>query len=464
MYYSHAMGNSHMPRLHASASLPCSAGARALVWLCAAACVLCACKDREPRRPAEKSLVAPIEGDGDGDAGATARSSLPTESSLPRTTEPELAVRNLEQRIANLERVVREHPSRIAVTGNLVPLLAVRASVLGDIEDYQRALDLAEAYVVARPADARAYLVRAQAAALVHRFSVALSDIEQAGRLGADAAQSQELVASIAEATGDLERALALRQASADKRPTLQSLGALAAVHAQLGRREQAEAGFRQALDANRDADPFALAWLCFQWGRLYEEAGEPSSARALYEIAYARLPQHQQVVGHLAGALAGTGDTERAIAVLQRAIERSPHPEHLGQLAEFESARGRLSEAASLHERAKAGFDRLLERFPEAYADHAARYFLGAGSDPARAYALARANLDIRKTSAAYTLAVEAALAAGAPENACTHARAGSVSPHASRRLLFHAWRAFAACNDESHKADLARRLGIAP
>lgn len=452
------MGNSRLPRLRASARPTCPPGRRALVWLCAAACALTACKEREARDSAEKIRPAAI----DDPADSPGRDDLPTESSLPRTTEPELALRNLDQRIDNLRRVLREHPSRIAMTGNLVPLLAVRASVLGDVEDYQRALDLSEAYVTARPADARAYLVRAQAAALVHRFQAALRDIDKAGQLGASADQSHELVMSIAEATGDLERALALRKALADKRPTLQNLGALAAVRAQLGQRKRAEAGFRRALEANRDADPFALAWLCFQWGRLYEEAGEPSSARALYEIAYARLPQHHQVVGHLAGVLASTGETDRAVALLERAIERSPHAEHLGQLAELEAARGRVPEAASLRARASAEFDRLLERFPEAFADHAARYFLGAGNDPARGYALARANLDVRKTPAAYTLAVEAALAASLPEDACAHARAGIASPHASRRLLFHAWRAFSACGDAPRRAELARRLGI--
>jgi hypothetical protein len=74
-----------------------------------------------------------------------------------------------------------------------------------------------------------------------------------------------------------------------------------------------------------------------------------------------------------------------------------------------------------------------VLERFPEAFADHAARFWLGAGGDRAKALDLARKNAALRRTEAALDLLLSAALAAGSEESACEAARAGAELAYAS-------------------------------
>jgi hypothetical protein len=49
--------------------------------------------------------------------------------------------------------------------------------------------------------------------------------------------------------------------------------------------------------------------------------------------------------------------------------------------------------------EHAAAVYERLLARRPEAYADHAAAFFMGIGNRPQRAVDLARANRKLRDT-----------------------------------------------------------------
>ena len=95
----------------------------------------------------------------------------------------------------------------------------------------------------------------------------------------------------------------------------------------------------------------------------------------------------------------------------------------------------------------------------PEAFADHAARFYLAAGADPARALELARANLANRTTAEARALVVEAALAANQPATACEVAAALASGTRAQQ---FLAWRAFGACGRAAEAAALARRLGI--
>lgn len=58
----------------------------------------------------------------------------------------------------------------------------------------------------------------------------------------------------------------------------------------------------------------------------------------------------------------------------------------------------------------ARARFESLLERHPQALADHAAEFYLGPGEDPERAWILAQANLAVRATDCAVTLALPAA------------------------------------------------------
>jgi hypothetical protein len=55
-----------------------------------------------------------------------------------------------------------------------------------------------------------------------------------------------------------------------------------------------------------------------------------------------------------------------------------------------------------------------LLRKYPLAYADHGAEFYLAAGNDPARALELARLNLENRPTLRAFEQSVAAATAAG--------------------------------------------------
>ena len=78
--------------------------------------------------------------------------------------------------------------------------------------------------------------------------------------------------------------------------------------------------------------------------------------------------------------------------------IETSDDPEYRAIYAEILAARGD-SRAAMEAERAAAAYELLLARRPEAYADHAAAFFMGLGNRPQRAVELASANWKLRDT-----------------------------------------------------------------
>ena len=75
----------------------------------------------------------------------------------------------------------------------------------------------------------------------------------------------------------------------------------------------------------------------------------------------------------------------------------------------------GRVEEALEWRARAAARYEELVARHLEAFADHAAEFWLEAGTDPQQALRLARKNVEVRQTPRAYQLLGRARRAIGA-------------------------------------------------
>jgi hypothetical protein len=96
------------------------------------------------------------------------------------------------------------------------------------------------------------------------------------------------------------------------------------------------------------------------------------------------------------------------AAALITPLLETSDDPEYRAIYVEILAARGDR-EAASEAERAAAAYELLLARRPEAYADHAAAFFMGVGNRPQRAVELASANWKLRDTPRSRSLLAKA-------------------------------------------------------
>jgi tetratricopeptide (TPR) repeat protein len=411
------------------------------------AALLLGCRGRS-NEGGEESFGGPNAASSARDAaGAAGSARRPPEKVRrgPQTTSGAIAIANLSAQIAGVEASIKVDPAAADRKAELVDLLLFRAEILGVIGDYERALGLAEELVKAAPEKAIAYLARAQARAALHLFDGAAADLDEATRRGAHASGTRGMRASILAAVGRYDEALALRRAAREARPTLSTLGAEAAVLAAMGRIEEAARLFEEAPKKHRDVSPFPLAQLEFQEGLMWERAGERARARELFEAACERLPAYAHAVSHLAAM----EPYARAIELLRPVVERSDNPEYAAQLAELLRRRGEAGEADALLERAKARWGVVTEKFPEAFADHAARFWLGAGGDRPKALELAKRNAALRKTEEALDLMLSAALAAGSEESACEAARAGVKLPYASEVFRSMASSVAAKCPD---------------
>jgi len=366
---------------------------RALV----AIALLTGCRDREPAVAPPASVVPP----------------------LPRSRDGVAELRDIDRMV--------ERARAAGADRQLVDALLSRAAITGRLEDYTEALAASERAVAAGSDGWRA---RASALSRVHRFAAAREALAHAG--------DAELAATIDEATG---AATPYFEREARARPSPTSLTRWATQLARAGRFEDATALIPKAAALVHDNPATLLAWLLFQWGRIYEQKGELAAARTFYEEAHRRLPGYLEATVHLAQAMRATGADPGALVAGALAANR--HPELLALAGQTDAAR--------------VEWERYVAALPEAFASHAARFYLA--SDPARALALAEVDHAARDTLETRALVVEAALAAKAPARACE--LAGELAG-GTRAQLFLAWRAFTACDRRAQADALAAQLGI--
>ncbi len=316
-----------------------------------------------------------------------------------------LAMINLQAQIESLERRIEAGWTGVADKTTLIELIALRGQVRSRISDYEWAEAAAEKLARDAPADPAAFVARARVRIGFHRFSEALSDLDTAHDLGADRADIDVERASIFQAVGRYDDAIAIYDKVATRRAEFDSLGALATLHADCGEIEIAEQLFDESRACYRNVSPFPPALLDFQRGHMWLEEGDLHQARIWFESALRSLPAYAAADGHLAEIEAALGAPEGAVARLLTLATSSDDPDYSASLARILKEAGHEEEAREWRSAAAARYDELMTRHPEAFADHAAEFWLEADGDRDRALRLATMNLELRKTRRALHL-----------------------------------------------------------
>jgi len=333
-----------------------------------------------------------------------------------------------------------------------IALLLVRATYRGHVEDYQAA-ERISADVVAIHDTLWAWDSRTRALTAIHQYRAAREALSHVQKLAISADQWSELATAIDEAGGRRDRSFPARAEGARRWPSAANLTVYAASLALEGNFDAAIALIPKAAKSVNDNSPETFAWLLFQWGRLYEQKGDFASARAFYQAAHDRIPGYVEANAHLALTMIATGDTANAKRVVAEALKTERQPSLLELAAQL---------GIGDVEVARTEWERYVTTLPEAFADHAARFYLGVGKNPPRALELARVNLANRDVPEARELVIQAALAAGDTAAACE--LAGPLIDAALRAHRFAAWQAFSRCGRVDEANRLAKDLGITP
>jgi len=327
----------------------------------------------------------------------------------------------------------------------LIGALSRRAMLRGRHQDLRDALLHAFEWRAAEPKNRRALSVWIATLLQTHQFSEAEARVGDLQLVAEDPSEWEPAVATLAEVRGKPELARAYRERTAATHPTPAHLTALAANLALRGQLDEAIAMIPRAAAALRDPSPVLISWLLVQWSRFHVQKGELAAARQLLEEAHRRLPGYVDATVQLATTMRATAGDPGELLAAALATERF-HPELL-------ALAGRTADA---HQEWTIALGYPLEN---AYADHAARFYLGAGSDPERARRLAATNFVNRPTLDARALLVETELARGKPQFACEQSAPLTTGTRAHQ---FLAWRAFTACGQTAEAGRLAQTLGI--
>jgi tetratricopeptide (TPR) repeat protein len=329
-------------------------------------------------------------------------------------THGAIAVRNLRAQIDGLEAITTSADTRTEERVELIDLLALRGSILGSVADCERAQALAQELVQDVATDATALLARARTRALFHRFSDALDDLDVAEHLGADADMVNRECAAVLQGLGRYAEAFAIREEAVRRNPGFESFAALSTLCAESGDSERALRMCGESLRRYRGISPLPLAVLDFQIGVMRMRCGDLDCARDHLSAARRYVPAYAPAQGHLAEVEAESGNIATAIALLHPLAISSDDPDYASQLARILADSGDATDSYFWRQLAAARYEDLIALHPEAFADHAAEFWLGAGADPRRALQLARMNLAIRNTPRAHALLCRAIAADG--------------------------------------------------
>jgi tetratricopeptide (TPR) repeat protein len=315
-----------------------------------------------------------------------------------RYTNGRIALANLSASIETLEigRIESASPEGLATLSNL---LFLRGDLLGRIADHDRAeLAALESIALSLSADSIAF-TRARLAGRFHRFDEAKKLLDRAQEAGYPAKEIDIERAALLQATGHYSEALILREKLAKNDPGIDTFGALATLLAEMDEWDAAEIRYSAALDTDDGVSPIPCAQLLFEWGVNAMRRGRLEHAEQIFAELDMVLPAHVPGRGHRAEVALALREFDLAGALIKPLLESSDDPEYRATYAEILAAQGDAEAAAIEAERAAARYELLLARRPEAYADHAAFFFMGVGNRPQRAVELAFANWDLRDT-----------------------------------------------------------------
>jgi tetratricopeptide (TPR) repeat protein len=350
-------------------------------------------------------------------------------------------------------------PADVVAAVRLADASAAEARLTGDVTAWSRALEATDAALDAAPGYVPARSSKATILVALHRFA-------EAGEIARSLLARDRFDPTALSILGDasLEQGDLGTAASAYLQLGLVTDDAAARVRA--GRLDFIRGDVAGAIDAHRTAvtaaideglEGDALAFYHVTLGETLLAAGFAADARAAFEAALLARPGLPAALVGAAKLDAFEGDVDLAIAALDRALAAIPSPEWLALRATMLEARGGVDDArAAVADRATIeAIASLAGDAGDVHGRSLVRYLSDRGLEPARAVALARAELTVRRDIYGHDALAWALANAGEGAAADTAMRAALAEGTQDARLWYHA----GVIASELGRVDEARR-----
>lgn len=201
---------------------------------------------------------------------------------------------------------------------------------------------------------------------------------------------------------------------------------------------------------------PFVLSGIALQTGMIASARGDYAGARAWYHRAETLFPGHWLTALYRAEARLAEGQTDRAIADLERLARDQTLPEAMDMLALVWRVRGDITRSRDWAQKANAVWREWTGKYPAAFAAHAAEHELVFG-DAGEALRLARINAQARPYGEARLLLARALMANDQPRDALTEIGLAERSGWRSAQLFAAKAQALTILGD-TKAAEIAR------
>ncbi len=282
-------------------------------------------------------------------ARAVLRPSAPRAEAARR----ELTAAGLDQRATPADRrieaaqgIIKKAPESLAGYNALAAAYMQKARETADFGYYARAEEALKRSHEVAPDNQGANRLRGYLLLAYHRFAEAR---EVAARAVAQNPRDYEAYGALVDAhveLGQYDEAKKSLQAMLDVRPYTASYARASYLRSLYGDTAGAIEAMRLAVASADPGDPESLAWCLVHLGDELMNDGKPAEAEREYDRALHYFPDYPLALSAKARARTRAGDTEAAVALYQKALERVPTPDVAGALGDLYSKLGQTSEA----------------------------------------------------------------------------------------------------------------------
>ena len=352
-----------------------------------------------------------------------------------RTNSPGIALGNLEGDVTGGRKRTTASPKDLEERGRFIGALVQHAQVVGNWDELIEAVDLGMKAPTDFPGDEGAKMLHIKALSMSHRFREALSELdtfEAAHKELETSKGTRSQRGTLLLGVGRYDDAMPLLTQEAKENPSVFNLDILGTLYAKMGKLDVAEEKFVASEAAFRNVSPFPLCDLYFDRASVFETNGQLDKAEEIFFAAHDKLPEHVHVAVHLAALL----PPQKGVAVLEPLIKDTKDPDVMAAYGTEKNLVEKGSGDAEIA-RARARYDELMQKLPEAFADHAGWFWLGAGDDPKKAFSAAGKNLEQRETAESLELYLAAATRVSDHDAACNGLGRAKAYPYPSKRLI---------------------------
>lgn len=184
-----------------------------------------------------------------------------------------------------------------------------------------------------------------------HRFAEALKTAKKAQ---AKNPKDHEIYGALVDAyveLGDYQAAVDAAQKMVDLRPDTASYSRISYLRSLHGDTQGAADMMKMAATSASPGNPESIAWTRVHFGDELLNLGKLDEAEHEYDFAIYSFPDYHLALAAKAKARYAAGDTEKAIELYKRAIERVPLPNYIAALGDLYAKLGRTKEAEQQYE-----------------------------------------------------------------------------------------------------------------